>query len=30
VDDVPDSEIKAAIRAAISEWEDRYTPGFKT
>jgi hypothetical protein len=28
VDDVPDAEIKAAIRAAISEWEDRYTPGL--
>jgi hypothetical protein len=29
VDDVPDSEIKAAIRAAISEWEDKYTPGLQ-
>ena len=29
VDDVPDAEIKAAIRAAISEWEDKYTPGLK-
>jgi hypothetical protein len=29
VDDVPDAEIKAAIRAAISEWEDRYTPGLQ-
>ncbi|MCI0611081.1 MAG: hypothetical protein L0Z71_18730, partial [Anaerolineae bacterium] len=27
VDDVPDAEIKAAIRAAISEWENKYTPG---
>ena len=28
VDEVPDPEIKAAIRGAISEWEDRYTPGL--
>jgi hypothetical protein len=28
VDDVPDAEIKAAIRAAITEWENRYTPGL--
>ncbi|HKI54473.1 MAG TPA: hypothetical protein VJ987_10145 [Anaerolineales bacterium] len=28
IDDVPDEEIKAAIRAAISEWENTYTPGL--
>jgi hypothetical protein len=28
VDEVPDTEVKAAIRAAISEWEDKYTPGL--
>jgi hypothetical protein len=28
VDDVPDAEVKAAIRAAISEWENKYTPGL--
>ena len=29
IDDVPDTEIKAAIRAAITEWENKYTPGLK-
>jgi hypothetical protein len=28
VDEVPDPEIKSAIRAAISEWENKYTPGL--
>ncbi|HEX6269569.1 MAG TPA: hypothetical protein VFZ43_04990 [Anaerolineales bacterium] len=28
VDDVPDAEVKATIRAAISEWENKYTPGL--
>lgn len=27
IDDVPDDEVKAAIRAAIAEWEKKYTPG---
>jgi len=25
---VPDEQIKAAIRAAISVWETKYTPGL--
>lgn len=28
VDDVPDEEIKSAIRAAIAEWEEKFTPGI--
>jgi hypothetical protein len=28
VDDVPDAAIKSAIRAAIEEWEKKYTPGL--
>ena len=28
IDDVPDPEVKAAIRAAIAEWENKYTPGL--
>lgn len=27
LDDVPDEEAKTAIRAAIAEWEKKYTPG---
>jgi len=29
IDDVPDPEIIAAIRAAIKEWENKFTPGLK-
>lgn len=28
IDGVPDDQIKGAIRAAISAWENRYTPGI--
>jgi len=28
VEDVPSEEVKAAIRAAIAEWEKKYTPGL--
>jgi hypothetical protein len=27
VEDVPDENIKAAIRAAIAQWENKYTSG---
>ena len=28
VENVPDDQIKAVIRAAITEWENKYTPGL--
>jgi hypothetical protein len=28
IDDVPDDEIKAALRAAIADWENKFTPGL--
>jgi len=28
IDDVPDADIKAAIRTAITAWENKYTPGL--
>ena len=28
VEDVPNEDVKAAIRAAIAEWEQKYTPGL--
>jgi hypothetical protein len=28
VDDVPDEIVKTTIRAAIAEWEKKYTPGI--
>jgi hypothetical protein len=28
IDDVPDESIRNAIRAAIAEWEKKYTPGL--
>lgn len=28
IDDVPDEAIKSEIRAAIAEWEEKYTPGM--
>ncbi len=29
IDNVPDPEVKAAIRVAITEWENKYTPGLR-
>jgi hypothetical protein len=28
VGEVPEAEVQAAIRAAIAEWEQRFTPGI--
>lgn len=28
IDEVPDDDVKSAIRAAIAEWEQKYTPGL--
>lgn len=28
IDEVPDTQIKTALRAAIAEWENKYTPGL--
>jgi hypothetical protein len=28
VEDVPDEQIKAAIRTAIAAWESKFTPGL--
>ena len=28
IDSVPDEEVKTVIRAAIAEWERKYTPGL--
>jgi len=28
IEDVPDEQIKAALRGAIAEWENKYTPGL--
>ena len=28
IEDVPNEDVKTAIRAAIAEWEKKYTPGL--
>jgi hypothetical protein len=28
IDEVPDSVIQGVIRAAIAEWEEKFTPGL--